>query len=218
MTPEPSTQIDRTTRLAVTFTIFGALFLILKSSIGIWYNIFTNIAYINNFLNYDYMLSIIFVTITLVVSVSIIRYVFLELQTYKHFKDADAKAKTVSRADWAFERIFKDIKGLTLLLLFLLLIFLIREMILGESIMPMLRGLILGIVLFFVGYFAYKKSERVRRFMDNSSEERLPSALFSLFSTVIYIVLFVLVFGLAFTINSLASTNQQAEVVLEETK
>lgn len=218
MTPEPSTSIDRTTRLAVTLTIFGALFLVLKSSIGIWYSIFTNIAYTNDFLNYDYMLSIAFVSTALVVSVSIIRYVFFELQTYKHFEDAAEKTKTVSRADWAFERIFKDIKMLSMLLLALLLIFLIREMILRESILPILIGLILGIVLFFVGYFAYKKSTRVRQFMDNSTVGRASSASFSLFSTVVYIVLIVFVFGLAFTISSLASTNQQAKVELEDTK
>ena len=164
------------------------------------------------------MLSIAFVSITLVVSVSIIRYVFLELQTYKHFEDVDKKAKTVSRADWAYEQIFKDIKMLSLLLLVLLLIFLIREAILRESIMPILAGLISGIVLFFIGYFVYKKSDRVRQFMENSIDERASSAVFSFFSTLFYIVLIVFVLGLAFTINSLASTNQQAKVVLEETK
>ncbi|XKE96553.1 hypothetical protein LG326_16910 (plasmid) [Metaplanococcus flavidus] len=213
-----STQIDRTTRLAVTITIFGALFIVLKSSIGVWYNIFTTLAYTENFFNYDYMLSIIFVSIPLVSAFSIIRYLFWELQTYIPSNSDAEQTGSILKADKAFERIFRDAKNFAGLLFIFLYFLIIREIFLRGVVSGFVIGIILAVGFLILRHFAYKRFDRVKRVVDEVNRLSSTNTIISLLILTFYALVITFIFGLTFTLSSLASTNQQAKVEVLETE
>lgn len=216
-TPATSTQVDRTTRLAVTLTIFGALFIVIKSSIDVWYSIFTTLAYTENFFNYDYMLSIVFVSIPLVSAFSIMRYLIWEMQTYIPSSSKAEEEKSILKADKAFERIFRDAKNFAGLLFILMYFLIIREVFIKGVVSGFVIGIILAVGFLILKHFAYKKSEGVKRIVDKWDQLSSTYTIISLISLLFYALLITFLFGLTFTLSSLASTNQQAKVEVLET-
>ncbi|MBT2685898.1 hypothetical protein [Bacillus sp. ISL-37] len=103
-------SIDRATRLIVTLTIASGVAILVKMAFSAWFQTFSTNAYTKNFINFDYIFSILFVTVTILCAFSIGRYLFFELMTFNYYENSSEQEFAYEASDNAYRSIFKTIK------------------------------------------------------------------------------------------------------------
>lgn len=110
---EPKTQkkfYRQSSRLIVTLTIASGAALLVKMAFSAWFQTFSTRTYTKNFLSFDYLFSILFVTVTILGAFSIGRYLFFELKTFIYYENSNEQQLAYEASDNAYKNIFKTIK------------------------------------------------------------------------------------------------------------
>jgi hypothetical protein len=114
-------KIDRTTRLLVTITLFSGAWFLLKGVFFHWLNTFTDIIYSKGIFYYEHLISIVLLTIAVAITLLVIRYLYMELRTYRYYKNEEEQQDSLKKADICFDEIFNMIKTSLYVLLFIII-------------------------------------------------------------------------------------------------
>ncbi len=194
-------KIDRTTRLLVTLTIFGATWYLLKGALNLWLTSFSENAYTETFLTFEHILSITILTVVFAITTVVIRYIYYELKTYQYFVDDESRINVLEKADVMFGKIFLTIKhSFNLSIIFGLITLVIMVFFQPNLLISLLVGvfIVLGLVVF----LSFFKKEKVYRVVKYSQviEQKVSPYLYQ-----IYIACLFLLLGTAVTLISLSS-------------
>ncbi|WP_088104769.1 hypothetical protein [Halalkalibacter urbisdiaboli] len=215
MIKENST-IDRTTRLIVTITVFGALFLVFKTAIHIWFKTFTTMLYTRDFFNIDYVIATVFLSISIIISISFIKYIFYELKTYINYEKDNDKQSAVKKADQCFAKIFISIKNTAVFLIIIFISLVIRDSFDRDDLFVIILGGCTGIIVVLGLSFLFYKSIKAKKAFTYFNDKVASNSFISTIIFFIYIVLISSLLGLTLTLYSFNSTNQNAKVTLKE--
>ncbi|OCA90399.1 hypothetical protein A8F94_00435 [Bacillus sp. FJAT-27225] len=204
-------SIDRATRLIVTLTIASGTAIIVKGAFSAWFKTFSTTAYIQNFLNFDYMFSVLFLTVTILCAFSIGRYLFFELKTFIYYENISEQQLAYEASDNAYLNIFKTIKNcFNVVFAFLAVTTLPKVFENNYSWKYILIGiLIIGISilgLFFINKEKLKKAVKFTARIESKIGIYLP---------FVYVAFIIFISGLTITILSLNS-NQTARILIED--
>lgn len=100
----------RTTRLGIVVILFGAVWYLFKGSLNIWYRTFSENLALKFFLDIGSILSVSLLACAVLIMLSILQYVFFELQTFKYFEIDTEEQKVLKKAEVSFIRIFESTK------------------------------------------------------------------------------------------------------------
>lgn len=118
-------ETDRTTRMLVTITLLGGTWYIFRGVIDIWFRTFTEIIYTKSIINYEHILSIWILVIMVVITGTVIRYLYLEFKNYQHIPNNDDRLNSISKADKGFKDIINIVKFLINVSKFFIIMFLL---------------------------------------------------------------------------------------------
>jgi hypothetical protein len=201
-----SKEIDRATRLVITLTLFGGSWFLLKNTIGIWYQTFTKFAYTKTFISVESIFSVILLTIVSAITLKVISYIFHELKTYQSFSQSEVREEALALADKKFSDIFLTIKNCFYFFLVTGLIMTIVTVIFKPTFYySFLIGILLAIVIFII---SHKKRGKVQIFLEKTE---IFQKKISPYSFLLYIVFFILFFGISLSMVSL-NANQNVSV------
>jgi hypothetical protein len=201
-----SKEIDRTTRLVITLTLFGGSWFLLKNTIGIWYQTFTMFAYTKTFVSVESIFSVILLTIVSAVTLKVISYIFHELKTYQLFSQEEVREEALALADKKFSNIFLTIKNCFYFFLVTGLIMTIVTVIFKPTFFySFLIGILLAIVIFII---THKKRGKVQIFLEKTE---IIQKKISPYSFLLYIVFLILFVGMSLSMVSL-NANQNVNV------
>lgn len=203
--------IDRATRLIVTLTIASGVAFLVKMAFSAWVQTFTTNAYTQNILNFDYIFSVLFLTVALLCAFSIVKYLFYELKTFIFYEDISEQQLSYEASDNAYKSIFKTIK-VCLNVVFILIILVVCIEIFNDknSWKFILSGVLLGgisfLSLFFINKEKLKKAVKISEKIESKIENYL---------TFAYVFFLSLFSGITIVLLSLNS-NQTARILVED--
>lgn len=97
---------ERTTRLAITLTVFGGAWFLLKELVKVWIGTFSTGVYTKTIISFEYLMLVIILTIVVAITLRVLSYIFSELKTYKAFESEEEKVNTQQKADLKYANIF----------------------------------------------------------------------------------------------------------------
>jgi hypothetical protein len=207
---DDKTLIDRTTRFLVTLTLFGGAWYTLKGVTNLWLKTFSEIFYSKSVINKEHIFSMSLLIVMVSITSSVISYLYMEYKTYRNYEDNEEMKTAVYKADRGFDGIFSmiNVSFISFLTINILTIF-VKE----------IKGLTL-LLLFFVGFSIgaiskYFLEEKVKNALTKFNLPTFKTKTKQL-GYIIYISLIILILSLSLMILSLEG-NQEVEVKIEET-
>lgn len=157
------------------------------------------------------MIAVILLTIALIVSFAVIKYLYLELKTYIYFENIEELQEALIAADDAFENIFKTVKACGNILFALMILSIIIEMFNNQLTWKYVLTGIGIIALAFVSllFINKEKVKTILKFTDSIGKKTSSYFVFG------YIALLGLFCGLIITFLSLNS-NQSVKIQIKE--
>ncbi|WP_025027046.1 hypothetical protein [Caldalkalibacillus mannanilyticus] len=205
-------KIDRTTRLVVSLTIFGATWYILLGAIRLWFTTFSESAYIKSILNLEHILAVSILTAVSAVTISFVRYLYAELQTYQCFNDNSSRERSESKADLSYSNIFKTIKNSFLGIVTLFGIYIFVQIFLElKSIVFFLIGFIITVLIVIVFYLGKNKLKKIIDLTEKIEKKVSP------FLQLVYLLILFFTIGISISMLSINS-NKQIEVSIIESQ
>ncbi|MDM5460025.1 hypothetical protein EXW31_28260 (plasmid) [Bacillus mycoides] len=210
---------DRTPRLVIMLTIFGASLFVIKIIFQVWWQTFSNSAYTKTLYNTQHLLIAFFAFVTAFIILRTVHYFYCELKTLGYYKNYDEQNEAVNKADESYRAIFQTIKKSfhwSILPLGCIILF---EMFNQEqSIVPILIGMIMGGTFILLGYILKKSGilERInfvkaQKYFPKIKKHSKPIA-FVVYFLFLWIIISVAVSRLA------VGGNKYVEINLNETK
>lgn len=206
-------DIDRTTRLVITLTIFGGSWFLLRGAFALWFNTFSKSAYIKSLFTIEYVISVIVLTFIIVTSIRVLSYVFTELKTFQVFSSIDDKVDMQKIADAKYAEIFKTIKRSINGIIGISIISLIVELTIKPSLLISITiGTVLFLVLFIILRFFVKK-EKLKGIISkvDGIEQKISPYVFLLYTGLI-----VFLVGISLALMSI-NHNRYIEVEFKKT-
>jgi hypothetical protein len=206
-------SIDRTTRLIATLTIAGGIAFLIKIVFSAWFKTFSTSAYTKKIINFEYIVSVVIVTVTIVIAFSIVKYLYFELKTYIFYENRTDQQNAIQNADNAFGGIFKNIKICGNSLLVIGIIGALNEIFNDKHSWKFIMvGVSIGGI--FILTILLVNKDKIKKIIKVTDAIELKITPYSNFLFVGLLSLFV---GLTITIFSIDS-NQNTKITIQETK
>ncbi|MBP1950696.1 hypothetical protein [Virgibacillus litoralis] len=206
-------NIERTTRLIITLTIFGGMWFLFKGAIALWISTFSTTAFTKSIINIEYVLSVITLTVILVITIKVLIYVYTELKTFQFFINIEDKEKLQKNADIKYGDIFKTIKYIINGLFGIAILSIIIELVAKPHlIISILIGTLSVTLLFCLSLFV--KKENVKKVI--TTIEKIEEKI-SPYNFLLYIGVLILFVGICISLVSL-NQNQIVEVEFKNNK
>lgn len=199
-------DIDRTTRLVITLTLFGGSWFLLKNAFIFWYKMFSTFVYTKTFINIDSIISLIIFTIVIAVTWKALSYIFYELKTFQKYSEESKKNEAMNVADTKFSDIFHTIKNcfqfffVTGLIGFLIGVLFKPNLLISFSI-----GILISILFFIIIRIKNDKVKEIVKKAENLEKKIGP------YSFLIYILFIIFFVGITISLIS-TTTNQLVKV------
>ncbi|MGY4691010.1 hypothetical protein [Salibacterium sp. K-3] len=205
-------NVDRTTRLVVTLTIFGGTWFLLKGGMNLWLNTFTTNAYTRSLFTFDYIVSVIILTFIIAVTIRVLNYAYTEFKTYQAFNDEEERKSIEKLADTKFVSIFETIRHCAIATMGIAILSIILEFTMKFGLFfSVLTASIVILTLFILKFFNNKKIMKAIEVVDRFEKKISP------FGYLIYLGLIVFFLGVATTLISI-NQNQVVEAEFRNNK
>ncbi|RIU93441.1 hypothetical protein [Oceanobacillus picturae] len=213
-------ETDRTTRLLFTVTLFGGTWYIFRGVINLWNNTFTEIAYTKSIINFEHIISIWILVIMIVITGTVVRYIYYEFKTYQHIPNNEEREKSISNADDAFKDNFKMLKTLAILSLIILILFFFYNFFTRIKLKNILLFTFIGLILVILF-----KSIIKRKLKDRSKNSKIKlktithklSNMYKRIGLITYLIILVLIVSFSLLVISIES-NQEVKVNIGDTQ
>jgi hypothetical protein len=206
-------SIDRATRLIVTLTIASGVALLVKMAFSSWFQTFSTNAYTKNFLNFDYLFSILFVTVTILCAFSIGRYLFFELKTYIYYENSNEQQLAYEASDNAYRSIFKTIKKCFNVVFSIMIVTIPLEVFENkDSWKYILIGASIGGISILSLFFINKKKLKNIIKLTEKVESKI-----NIYLSIAYVAFLMFFVGITITLLSLSS-NHTARILIGDSK
>lgn len=213
-------ETDRTTRLLITITFFGGTWYILRGIINLWGKTFSEIVYTKSIINYEHIVSIWLLIVMVVLTGTVIIYIYTEFKTYQYLPNKCDKERSINKADRAFNNIFNMIKKLKFLSILILiqvfLIMLFTQIKMGNFLLIFVGELILVIV-----YMSFLKEKLKIQFKRINLKQWnvFPKlrAKFKQLELITYLFVLVFIVSISLIVISIEG-NQEVEIKINDTK
>ncbi|MFD2046453.1 hypothetical protein ACFSTA_19095 [Ornithinibacillus salinisoli] len=205
-------EIDRTTRFLVTLTLFGGTWFVFRGIIEVWANTFSEIVYAKGIISHEHILWMSLLIVMVAITGSVLKYVYLEYNTYRHFAKSEQQLDSIKKADSSFDGIFTMIK------ISFVFIIILNFLTLFISEIKILTFLVLSIIGICAGIlYKYTLKNKIKRFFIKTNIHKLyTKAKLSQLWFILYIFLIILVLSLALIMVSFDS-NQEVEINIVDT-
>ncbi|MDQ0224416.1 hypothetical protein ACFPRB_17280 [Metabacillus niabensis] len=213
-------ETDRTTRLLITITFFGGTWYLLRGIINLWGKTFSEIVYTKSILNYEHIVSIWLLVVMVILTGTVIIYIYSEFKTYQYLPNKYDKEKSINKADRAFNDIFNMIKKLKFLSILILipvfLIMLFTQIKMGIFLLIFVVELILVFIYMF--FIKEKLKNQIKRL--NLQQMNVFPKLrdkFKHLELITYLLVFVFIVSISLIVISIEG-NQEVEMKINDTK